>query len=115
MSHVTKHCLSTDKHVEQGMEKSQLLLLDGTSVCDFGENLQDSGDLLLDNLKNPPNVLPALCDHDYITFNISTTQEDTANTIENVVPQLSMEASGESNVFPFLFLNPVTNIFWRAY
>lgn len=111
MSHVTKHCLSTDKHVEQGMEKSQLLLLDGTSICDFGENLQDSGDLLSDNLKNPPNVLPALCDHDYITFNISTTQEDTANTIENVVPQLSMEASGESNVFPFLFLNPVTNIF----
>ncbi|XP_057616658.1 heat shock factor protein 3-like [Chionomys nivalis] len=100
-----------DKHVEQGVENSQLLLLDGTSICNFGEDLQDSGDLVLDNLKNPPNVLTALCDHDYISFNISTTQEDTANTIENVVPQLSMEAGGESNVFPFFFLNPVTNIF----
>lgn len=97
--------------MEQGVENSQLLLLDGTSICNFGEDLQDSGDLLLDNLKNPPNVLTALCEHDYKSFNISTTQEDPANTIEKVVPQLSVEAGGESNVFPFFFLNPVTNIF----
>lgn len=111
MSHVTKHCLFTDKHMEQGVGKSQLLLLDGTSMCNLEEDLQDSGDLLLDNLKNTPSVLSASCDHNYITVNISTTQEDTANTIENVVPQLSMEASGESNIFPFFFLSPVTNNF----
>ncbi|XP_036029853.1 heat shock factor protein 3-like [Onychomys torridus] len=100
-----------DKHVKQCMEKTQLLLLDGTPICDFGENLQDSNDLLLDNLKNPSNVLPALCDHNYVAFNISTTQEDTANTIEMIVPQLSEEAREEANAFPFLFLNPVTNSF----
>lgn len=93
------------------MEKPQLLLLDGTPICDFGENLQDSNDLLLDNLKKPSNVLSALCDHDYVAFNISTTQEDTANTTENIVPQLSAKASEEASAFSFRFLNPVTNSF----
>ncbi|CAH6780175.1 heat shock factor protein 3 [Phodopus roborovskii] len=100
-----------DKHMIQCMEKTQPLLLDGTPICDFGENLQDSNDLFLDNLKTPSNALSALCDHDYISFNISPNQEDTANAIENVVSQLSTESSGESSVFPFLFLNPVPNIF----
>ncbi|XP_028630188.1 heat shock factor protein 3-like isoform X2 [Grammomys surdaster] len=96
-----------DKHMMQCMEKSELFLLDGTPICDFGENLQDY-DILLDDLKNPPNVISALCDHDYATSNISTLQED---SIENVIPQLCMEAIEESNVFPFLFLDPVTDIF----
>ncbi|ERE65149.1 heat shock factor protein 3 [Cricetulus griseus] len=100
-----------DIHMTQCMEKTQPLLLDGTPICDFGENLQDSNDLFLDTLKDESNVLSALCDHDYINYNISTTQEDTANAIENVVPQLSTESSGESNAFPLLFLNPVPNIF----
>lgn len=81
--------------------------MDGTPICDFGENLQDY-DILLDDLKDPPNAISALCDHDYVISNISTPQED---NIENVAPPFHMEASGESSVFPFLFLNPVTNIF----
>ncbi|GAB1302986.1 Heat shock factor protein 3 [Apodemus speciosus] len=96
-----------DKHMRQYMEKPELFLLDGTPICDFGENLQDY-DILLDDLENPPNVISALCDHDYVTSNIFTPQED---TIENVIPQLCMEASGESSMLPFLFLNPVTNMF----
>ncbi|XP_034341770.1 heat shock factor protein 3-like [Arvicanthis niloticus] len=96
-----------DKHMIQHMEKPELFLLDGTPMCDFGENLQDY-DILLEHLKNPPNVISALCDHDYATSNISTPQED---GIENVIPQLCMEASEESDVFPFLFLNPVNDIF----
>ncbi|XP_031221136.1 heat shock factor protein 3-like [Mastomys coucha] len=96
-----------DKHMIECMEKPELFLLDGTPIYDFGENLQGY-DILLDELKNPPNVISALCDHDYVTSNISTPQED---TIENVIPQLCMEASGESSMFPFLFLNPATNSF----
>lgn len=91
----------------QCMEKPELFLLDGTPICDFGENLQDY-DILLDDLKDPPNVISALCDHDYVTSNISTLQED---NIENDAPPFCMEANGESSVFPFLFLNPVSNIF----
>lgn len=93
------------------MENNQSLLLDGTPICDFGENLQESNDLFLDNLKNPSNVISALCDHNYVSVNISATQENTANAIENVVPQLSMESTEESNAFPFIFLNPVPHIF----
>ncbi|XP_003752115.1 heat shock factor protein 3-like [Rattus norvegicus] len=96
-----------DKHMVQCMEKPELFLLDGTPICDFGENLQDY-DILLDDLKDPPNVISALCDHDYVTSNISTLQED---NIENDAPPFCMEANGESSVFPFLFLNPVSNIF----
>ncbi|OBS81249.1 hypothetical protein A6R68_20544, partial [Neotoma lepida] len=93
------------KHVKQCMRKPQLLLLDGPSIWNLGEKCQDSNDFPLDKLKNPSNVLPALWDHDYTDFNFSTAQEDSANTIENVVPQLSMEASGESNASSFPFLN----------
>ncbi|XP_005081206.1 heat shock factor protein 3-like [Mesocricetus auratus] len=100
-----------DKNMTQCMENNQSLLLDGTPICDFGENLQESNDLFLDNLKNPSNVISALCDHNYVSVNISATQENTANAIENVVPQLSMESTEESNAFPFIFLNPVPHIF----
>ncbi|XP_060231646.1 heat shock factor protein 3-like [Meriones unguiculatus] len=95
-----------DKHVTQCKEKSKLFLLDETPICDFGENIQDSNDSLLNDMKNPSNVFSVLHDHDYINFNISDPQEDTINTIENI-PLLCMEASGE----PFLFLNPLSNIF----
>ncbi|XP_052026212.1 heat shock factor protein 3 [Apodemus sylvaticus] len=90
-----------DKRKRQYMEKPEFFLLDGTPICDFGENLQDY-DILLDDLKNPPNVISALCDHDYVASNISTPQEDTT---ENVIPQLYTEASGESSMLPFFFLN----------
>ncbi|KAL1766336.1 heat shock factor protein 3-like [Sigmodon hispidus] len=94
------------------MENPQLLLLDGTSLCDFEENLEDCNDLLLDDLKNPSNVFTALNDHDYAASNNATIQGNIANTFENIIPQLPMEeASEEFNVFPFLFFNPTTDMF----
>jgi hypothetical protein len=110
-SRITKHCLSTDKQVIQYKKKNLLSLLDDVPISDFAERLQQSNDLLLDDLKNPSNVSPDLGHHDYITLNISSPQEGVANPIENLVPQLCMETSGESNVLPFFFLNPATNFF----
>nr|XP_058147078.1 heat shock factor protein 3-like [Dasypus novemcinctus] len=78
-------------------------------ISNFGERLQDSNDLLLDDLRDPSNVLPDLCDHDYIALNVSSPPEDVANPIEIFEPQLSEETSGECKLFPLLFLNPVAN------
>lgn len=78
-------------------------------MTDFGEELQDSSDLLLNAVKNPSNVLPDLRDHDYIALNISS-QQYVANPIENVMPHLGMESSGECKLFPCFFPNSVTNL-----
>ncbi|XP_026267703.1 heat shock factor protein 3-like [Urocitellus parryii] len=84
-----------------------LSLLEEVPKNDFGERLQDSNDLLLDDLKNPSLVLPDFNDHDCIALNVSS--PGNVNTIENSAPHLYMETNGESMLFPLVFLSPVTN------
>ncbi|MBZ3885247.1 Heat shock factor protein 3 [Sciurus carolinensis] len=97
-----------DKQVVEYKKYTLLSLLDEVPENDFGERLQDSNDLLLNDLKNPSLVLPDFNDHDYIALNVSS-PEDVVNPIENSVPQLCVETNGESKLFPLLFLSPVTN------
>nr|XP_012594257.1 heat shock factor protein 3-like isoform X2 [Microcebus murinus] len=98
-----------DKQVVQYMKNLPLSLLDEMPINDLGERLQDSNDLLLDNLKNPSNVSPDLGDHDYIALNASSPLEGAANPIEIFEPHLSTETSGEYKLFPLFFLNPVAS------
>ncbi|XP_063101625.1 heat shock factor protein 3-like [Cavia porcellus] len=98
-----------DKQVVQSKKNTLFSSLDEMLMTDFGEELQDSSDLLLNAVKNPSNVLPDLRDHDYIALNISS-QQYVANPIENVMPHLGMESSGECKLFPCFFPNSVTNL-----
>ncbi|EHB00052.1 Heat shock factor protein 3 [Heterocephalus glaber] len=99
-------------------QEGEISLLDASGkegemlMNDFG-GLQDSSDLYLDDLKNSSNVLPNLCDHDYISVNIPS-QQYVANPTENVMPYLCMETSGECKLFPFLLPNSGTNFVEEA-
>uniref|UniRef100_A0A8C8ZW44 HSF-type DNA-binding domain-containing protein n=1 Tax=Prolemur simus TaxID=1328070 RepID=A0A8C8ZW44_PROSS len=106
---VSEVSLSIHKQVVQYMKNPLLSLSDEMPINDLGERLQDSNDFLLDDLKNPSNVLPHLGDHDYIALNGSSPLEGAANPIEIFEPKLSTETNGEYKLFPMFFLNPVAN------
>ncbi|XP_040144495.2 heat shock factor protein 3 [Ictidomys tridecemlineatus] len=96
-----------EQHVAEYKKYALLSLLEEVPKNDFGERLQDSNDLLLDDLKNPSLVLSDFNDHDCIALNVSS--PGNVNTIENSAPHLYVETNGESMLFPLVFLSPVTN------
>ncbi|KAF7475210.1 Hypothetical predicted protein [Marmota monax] len=96
-----------DQQVVEYKKYALLSLLEEVPKNDFGERLQDSNDLLLDDLKNPSLVLPDFNDHDCIALNVSS--PGNVNTVENSAPHLYVETNGESMLFPLVFLSPVTN------
>ncbi|XP_019064229.1 heat shock factor protein 3 [Fukomys damarensis] len=74
-----------------------LLDADGTedeTLMNYFVELQDSSDLTLDDLKNPSNILPDLCDNDYVSLNIPS-QQYVVNPVEDIMPELCMETDEE--------------------
>ncbi|XP_048191339.1 heat shock factor protein 3-like [Perognathus longimembris pacificus] len=94
-----------DKYMIEHKETPLFFLLEEVPLSDCQEKCQDSNDFVLEDLKNPSNVLS-----DVIPQN-TPSQEDTENHVENMIPQLDLESSGGSSALPLFFLSPSTSFF----